>query len=108
MKWLELTDKRQLDEISRNKNSVIIFKHSTRCHVSKFVKKEFEIESILIPDNTEIYLLNLLEFRSISNEIAQRWNVRHESPQVLVISNGKCVYHASHNHIQVADFVTKL
>ena len=42
------------------------------------------------------YYLDLIAHRDISNKIAQQWNIEHESPQVLVIENGKCTYHNSH------------
>lgn len=108
MNWLEIQDQTQLDQISASTTPSIIFKHSTRCPVSKFAKKDFELESVLIPEHVNVYLLDLLKFRDISGEIEQRWEVTHESPQALLIVDNACIYHASHNHIQVADFVTKL
>lgn len=108
MHWLELQNEAQLDKIAQSTQPVIIFKHSTRCPVSKFAKKDFELESVLIPEQVSVYLLDLLKFRDISNSIAQRWEVKHESPQALLIQSNVCTHHAAHNHIHVADFVTQL
>lgn len=108
MEWLELTDQRQLEKIAKSATPSIIFKHSTRCHVSKFVKKDLELESILIPKNVSVYLLDLLKFRALSDQVSNHWQISHESPQLLLIVEDSCVYHASHNHIHIADFVAKV
>lgn len=104
MDWTLLTDEQQLDEIveqSKSK-SVVIFKHSTRCSISRMALKQFErefdLEGKIIP-----YFLDLLEYRSISNAIASRFEVIHQSPQILVIKNGISVYDASHDDIQVEE-----
>jgi bacillithiol system protein YtxJ len=54
------------------------------------------------------YYLDLLEFRPISNEIAGRFGVMHQSPQIILIKNGNAVYTASHSDIQVVDLAEKL
>lgn len=59
------------------------------------VLKQFE-QKFHADENTVLYFLDLLRYRDISNAIAQRFNVRHQSPQVLVIENGTCSTHASH------------
>jgi bacillithiol system protein YtxJ len=104
MDWTLLTDEQQLDEIveqSKSK-SVVIFKHSTRCSISRMALKQFErefdLEGKIIP-----YFLDLLEYRSISNAIASRFEVIHQSPQILVIKSGVSVYDASHDDIQVEE-----
>lgn len=100
--WNSFTELNQLDEIVEQSKTipVLIFKHSTRCIISKTVlknfEKEFNLDGKVIP-----YYLDLLEYRPISNEIASRFNVMHQSPQVLVIKNGVCVYNASHESIEV-------
>lgn len=108
MNWIELTSEAQLSEIQNNKEPSIIFKHSTRCSVSKFVKNNFILESVLLPENVKSYHLDLIKHRDLSNLIAQQWAVRHESPQVLLIQNNECEYDASHNDIHVADIVTRI
>lgn len=108
MNWIEIISETQLSEIQSNKEPSVIFKHSTRCPVSKMAKNNFITESILMPENIKVYYLDLIKHRALSNEIAQKWKVRHESPQVLLIQNNECQFDASHNHIRVADIVTKI
>ena len=105
MNWLQLTEIAQLDniiEISKQK-SIVIFKHSTRCFISKSALRSFEAEYNISSDKMDAYYLDLLNYRDVSNEIATRFNVIHQSPQILVIKNGVCVHHASHENIQVND-----
>ena len=107
--WIHLTDLSQLDEIvtlSDNK-PIVIFKHSTRCSVSRFALKQFESEYDLT-DRVDAYFLDLLEYRVISNEIASRFGVYHQSPQLLLIKEGKSVYDVSHSEINARELKGKL
>ncbi len=98
--WRQLTDLGQLNEIIAESadKPVIIFKHSTRCSVSRMVLKQFENEFDLHEKITP-YFLDLLEHRDISNEIASRFGVFHQSPQLIVIKNGNAVFNDSHGSI---------
>ena len=102
--WKLLTDLAQLDEINEESNvkPVMIFKHSTRCSISRMALRHFEndfdLEDTIIP-----YFLDLLEHRDISNEIANRFGVVHQSPQLLLINKGKSIYNVSHNFIDAKD-----
>ena len=82
---------------------VVIFKHSTRCMISKTVLRNFErqIESKSV-DLPKFYYLDLLNHRDISNEIAQKFSVVHQSPQIVVIENGQVIHHASHDNIDLS------
>ncbi|WP_066439362.1 bacillithiol system redox-active protein YtxJ [Chryseobacterium sp. CCH4-E10] len=84
---------------------IAIFKHSTSCFISKTVLKNFEKEIENSDRKPELYFLDLLAHRSISNKIAADLNIRHESPQLLVIENGKVVNNASHQHISADQIV---
>lgn len=99
--WIPLTDVSQLDEIVENSNNkpIGIFKHSTRCSISRFALKQFENEFNL-ENRIDMYFLDLLNHRDISNEIAIRLQVVHQSPQLILIKNGVAVYNASHSDIQ--------
>ena len=101
--WKPLTDIGQLDEIVdlSNEKPVAVFKHSTRCSISRMALKQFENEFNL-QDKIDIYFLDLLSYREISNEIANRFNVMHQSPQILLIKNGKAIYNDSHSDIEAA------
>ena len=104
--WRPLTDLGQLNEIINlsTQKPVIIFKHSTRCSISRMVLKQFENEFDL-DEKVVPYFLDLLEYRNISNEIASRFGVQHQSPQVIVIKDGRSVYNASHESIAVEKLV---
>jgi bacillithiol system protein YtxJ len=104
IEWKQLTDLGQLDAIVEESNvkPVAIFKHSTRCSVSRMALRHFESDFDL-DDKITPYFLDLLEHRDISNEIATRFGVEHQSPQLLLISRGKSIYDASHNSIEVED-----
>ncbi|MDQ3047412.1 MAG: bacillithiol system redox-active protein YtxJ [Bacteroidota bacterium] len=109
MKWLQLNDISQLDLISKESSlpeiqSVLIFKHSTRCSISNMSHGRLERswkDNPAIP----VYYLDLLNHRDISDEIASRFDVQHESPQALLIKDGKCIYHSSHSDISSADLI---
>jgi len=107
--WIPLTLMGQLDEIIAisNEKPAVIFKHSTRCSVSRMALKQFENEYNL-GDTLAVYFLDLLEHRNISNEIAARFNVYHQSPQLLLIKDGKSVYDASHSDIDAGELKGKL
>ncbi len=98
--WVALNSIAQLDEIESLPagKKAMIFKHSTRCGISSMVLKQFE-KSHQSDDNTVLYYLDLLENRDISDDIATRFQVIHQSPQLLIIENGKCTSHASHHQI---------
>ena len=98
--WNPLTDLGQLNEIMdlSNEKAVLIFKHSTRCSISRFAFKQFENEFDL-EDKITPYFLDLLNHRDISNEIAVRFDVEHQSPQLILIKNGKAIFAASHSDI---------
>ncbi|KFF02149.1 bacillithiol system redox-active protein YtxJ [Chryseobacterium luteum] len=83
-------------------HKVAIFKHSTRCFISKTVLKNFEKEIDNLDQKLDLYYLDLLEYRSISNKISQDLGIRHESPQLIVIEDGKIINSASHEDISVS------
>lgn len=106
MNWLPLNQEAQIPEIKNRSfqavDAVAIFKHSTRCHISSMAKKRLEHEWDLPEDRLPVYYLDLIAFRNISNKIADEFAVHHESPQILLIKDGKCIYDASHGEITAA------
>jgi bacillithiol system protein YtxJ len=102
--WNELTDLGQLNEIiaMSNEKPVAIFKHSTRCSVSRMALKQFENE-FNSSDKVTPYFLDLIEYRAISNEIANRFGVTHQSPQLILIKEGKAIYDVSHSDIDAEE-----
>ena len=77
----------------------LIFKHSTRCSISRFVLNTFIANYGYSSQDFGAWYLDLLAYRSISNVIAQRLDVLHESPQLIIIKNGKTLESASHENI---------
>ena len=102
--WIPLTDLGQLNEILElsHQQPVAIFKHSTRCSISRMALKQFENEFDLEGTVTP-YFLDLLNHRDISQEIATRFDVYHQSPQLLLIKEGKSIYDASHSDIDALE-----
>ncbi len=105
MKWTELTNREQLAvAIEESKsNPVIIFKHSIRCSISgaslsrlERTWKEEELPQV------KAYFLDLISYRDISNEIEKILSVEHQSPQLILIRDGKALYDKSHFDI---DFI---
>ena len=107
--WNELTDLGQLNEIMTisSEKPVAIFKHSTRCIVSRMALKQFENE-FDSSDKVTPYFLDLIAFREVSNEIAARFGVVHQSPQLILIKEGKAVYNVSHSDIDAGELKAKL
>lgn len=99
MDWILLKAAQDLEKIQEISESetVLIFKHSTRCSISSTALnrlerswKEGEMK------NVKPYFVDLIADRPISNQVSDTFNIPHESPQILLIKNGKCIYHASH------------
>tara|TARA_R110002012_G_scaffold206357_4_gene376271 strand:- start:28905 stop:29291 length:387 start_codon:yes stop_codon:yes gene_type:complete len=98
--WKNLTAVSQLGEIAKKSNvkTQIIFKHSTRCGISRMVMNQF-VEAYNVDINADLYYLDLLNYRDVSQETGYMFQVLHESPQLLIIRNGVTVAHASHGGI---------
>ncbi|WP_443937800.1 bacillithiol system redox-active protein YtxJ [Pedobacter sp. MW01-1-1] len=103
MNWLNLTSLEQLNEIKNAEGYSLIFKHSTRCSISMMAKRNFEFNWDVIPQETNLYFLDLIAYREISNEIAELFQVAHQSPQILLIKNGDCILEASHSDISAEE-----
>jgi bacillithiol system protein YtxJ len=103
MNWITLTNEAQLEELVNRSYSTpqVIFKHSTRCGTSAMVLSR--LEKSAVPSDMDFYFLDLLRHRDVSNRIAEQFSVHHESPQVLLIRNGECIYDESHMAIRMED-----
>jgi len=102
--WIPLTTEEQFLKILEE-DQAAIFKHSTRCSISSMaqsrLERDFDVES-----DINFYYLDLLQFRNISNLIEQTLNVRHQSPQLIVLKKGRVVYHASHSSISAESILS--
>jgi len=103
--WIDLVSIDQLKTIEERSatKTQIIFKHSTRCGISRMVKKQFEADYNLAEHAADLYYLDLIAHRDVSNQIASSFSVLHESPQILVIKNQSVIAHASHGAIGTID-----
>ena len=111
MNWNELTEVAQLDRIDllSKEKPVLIFKHSTRCNISGAALSRLERAWTAEDDRARTtWFLDLLKHRDISDAIAQRYGVEHESPQALVIKDGKCVDVSAHFGITYKEVVAAL
>jgi bacillithiol system protein YtxJ len=108
MNWSFITSEQQLDTIREESNTrpIVIFKHSTRCSISLMAK--MRLERAPSPADTTFYCLDLLKHRAVSNKIAEDFSVYHESPQMLIIRNGECIYDESRNGISMEDIAAGL
>ncbi len=111
MNWNELSELdtlNQINEISKNK-PVLIFKHSTRCSISAASLNRLERKwNTDKAQNLEAYFLDLIANRDISNAIAEKYGVDHQSPQILLIQNGECVYDNSHFGISFDEVIDNI
>lgn len=105
MNWIHLTEEGQLTEIiTRSKTKPqAIFKHSTRCSISAVALQR--LQKAKQPDSVDFYFLDLLAHRPLSNKVAEVFGVHHESPQVLLIKDGNCIFDESHLGISMSDIV---
>lgn len=99
--WIPLDTVEKLTEIEANSKSIpqVIFKHSTTCGISRMVLNMFTSGYDLEPGQMNFYFLDLHAHRDISNAIAEKFQVVHQSPQLLIIKNGVVVIHDSHGAI---------
>ena len=108
MEWIHLTDEEQLKSIIDNSNekAQVIFKHSSRCSISSVALQR--LQKANHPGEVDFYFLDLIRYRPLSNKIAEIFKVRHESPQVLVIKNGQCIFNESHLSIDMHEIVDQV
>jgi len=109
MNWKPLTDLSQLDTIVEESNHqpVLIFKHSHSCSISKATLNRLE-RNWKIEKGVKPYFLDLLTYRDISHAVAHKFDVHHESPQVIIINGGRAVYDRSHFDINYQEIKEKV
>jgi bacillithiol system protein YtxJ len=105
MKWEILSSEQQLLDLLDKESLFAIFKHSTRCSISSMAKNRVERDWDL---DFPIYYLDLIQYRSVSNLIAAKSGIEHQSPQLIVFQNGLPVYDASHNAIDANEIKSNL
>jgi len=103
LNWQTLTSVEQLENIKKEsfEKPVLIFKHSTSCSISHMMLDRFQTEYNIDETSLNIYYLDLIANRAVSNKIAETFSVIHQSPQILVIKDGVSVFDTSHMMIAV-------
>lgn len=106
MHWIPIHTEDQIDEIKSKsgKTPQVIFKHSIRCSISSMAKHRLDKNDR--PEGVDFYYLDIINNRAISNKIAAEFDVHHQSPQVLLINNGQCVYNESHSGIHMDEITS--
>lgn len=101
LNWKVLDDKMQIDHAieASNEKPVVIFKHSTRCGISRMVLNQFQNNADFDEDRVLLLYLDLLAHRDISDEISNRFGILHQSPQLIILRNEEVVHHSSHSAI---------
>lgn len=110
MNWIEITEAEAIktfneESLKNPERGFVIFKHSTRCSTSRMALRLFESGW---EHSVPAYLINVVENRPASNQVASQYRISHESPQILVIKNGACIYNASHSSIDPHDVARNL
>jgi len=107
--WIPLESLDQLEVIAENSKNKpqVIYKHSRTCGISRMVLNMFT-ESYDMDLDIDLYFLTIQSHRDVSNTIQDKFGVRHESPQLLVVKNGEVVFHTSHGAISDTDFTKYL
>ena len=108
MNWTQLESPEQLNQIKQQQGYSLIFKHSTRCSISMMAKRRFELDWEDLPADMPLYFLDLIRYRDISNQVAQVFQVHHESPQLLLIKDGECILDQSHGGISVEETIGEI
>jgi bacillithiol system protein YtxJ len=108
MTWIQLNSAEQLSNIKQQQGYSLIFKHSTRCSISMMAKRRFELDWNDLPQDMPLYFLDLIQHREISSQIAQLFQVHHESPQLLLIKDGECILDQSHGGISVEETLSEI
>jgi bacillithiol system protein YtxJ len=103
--WIELTTIEELESAieSSTSRAVLLFKHSTRCSISSMAKSRFENNWNSEIENCDLYYLDLIAHRDISNKIAEITGIEHQSPQAIVLKNKKVIYEATHSSIDAKE-----
>ncbi len=103
-KFIEVKSNEELDELfeQSNEKPIFLFKHSLTCPISAGVHQEISAA------DADVHIVVMQHARNVSNAIAERTGIRHESPQAIVLKDGKPIYHASHYDVTAADVSAKL
>ena len=102
MNWITINNEEDINNISKSDDYAIIYKHSPRCMTSLMTYRQLKSEVSAVQNiDIPIYMVDVIKNRSESQFIANTFLVHHESPQILVMKNGVCIYNTSHERISL-------
>ena len=108
--WFQISTTQEADGVinASNEKTQVILKHSTSCGVSFFAKKG--LDSIPAEDlqNADMYIVDVIRDRNLAYYLADRFNIRHESPQLMIIKDEKLIWHGSHNAVNPENLLQAL
>ena len=105
MHWIHLTDEDQLQKIivrSQEKPQVI-FKYSNECHLSEIIFQR--LQTNCCPEHVDFHFLDLSSYQNISTKVSETFHIQHQSPQVLLIKDGECIFEESHSEISLQEIM---
>jgi len=100
--WSTIPDQNQLEKIieASDDQPQLIYKHSHRCSVCIMAKEDIEASADTLSKQMDLHFVNVVHQREVSNHIASNLDIRHESPQAILLANGEVVWHGSHWQIK--------
>ncbi|MCU0328857.1 MAG: bacillithiol system redox-active protein YtxJ [Chitinophagales bacterium] len=102
---IEALEQKLLDSHER---PVLFFKHSTICPVSTYAHKEIINHLEALETEMDVVKIEVIEARPVSNALAERTQVTHQSPQAILVRNGLSIYDESHYQIQAKIILAQL
>lgn len=107
--WIIPESATELDNFLKpNSGLVLIYKHSFSCGASIFAKSRLEDSIDEINKYADCIFIDVKLNRELSNKIAEKTGVRHESPQLLLLNNGEVIWHGSHGSVQLDPIIISI
>ncbi len=108
--WDEVLSVEHIDEIfeSSSNQQIVIYKHSNQCGTSFFAKKNIEIIDKSDFENAGFYIIDVIRQRPLSNYLAEKVGVRHESPQLIILKDKIVTWHGSHHQVSSNNLLSAL
>ena len=110
MQWHSIQSPDEVDVVQQRSHDKpqVILKHSTRCNISAMSKARLERAYTDAADTLDWHLLLVVEDRPASNHAAEVFSVYHQSPQLMLIVNGECIFEETHGEIALQDTLDAL
>ena len=108
MNCFQKLEESSLNTVLSDKSTIVLFKHSTRCSISSTALHRLQGFCNEVTQPISAYIIDVISQRNLSNEIASILSIKHESPQLFILRDGKLLYHNSHFGINKADLVSTI